>query len=229
MRLRTAIIDSGINPLHPHVNGVSGGVSFRMDESAEIIEAPDFSDQIGHGTAIAGVIRETAPGAEIYAVKIFYEKLKAPGDLLVAGLKWAIDEKMKIVHLSLGTEQAECKARLRRLCREAFNRDIIIIAAGRGPDDDIFPAALAEVIGVYWNRQCRNGKITGHPGCNVEFGATGRPRKLPGLPEHLNFSGHSFAAAHITARIAALLEAHPGADSKWIRNRLMQEAGTKES
>jgi hypothetical protein len=229
MRFRMAIIDSGINPFHPHVNGVAGGVSFRMDENQNIIQDPDFSDEIGHGTAIAGIVRAMSPLAEIYAVKIFLKKLSAPGALLLTALEWAITNKMEVIHLSLGTERKDCKEHLRRLCREAFNNNIIIVAAGRGPDDGIFPAALPEVVGVYWNRQCRRETIICHPGCNIEFGAYGRPRDLPGIPEDMNFSGHSFAAAQITARIAALLESHPQADVEWVREQLVQQAVTNES
>jgi subtilisin family serine protease len=229
MSVPVAIIDSGINPFHPHVHGVSGVISFRMDETADIIENPDFSDHIGHGTAIAGVIREKAPDADMYAVKIFYDKLKAPVDLLIAGLKWAIDENMKIIHLSLGTEQDACKARLGQLCREAYRKHIIMVAAARSPEDDIFPAGLPGVIGVYWNRQCRKGEIICHPGCRIEFGASGRPRKLTGIPENMNFSGHSFAAAQVTGKIAALLEGNPQAEPEWLRELLAQQAVNPES
>lgn len=220
-----AIIDSGINPFHPHVNGVAGGVSFRIDENREIIQGVEFLDGIGHGTAIAGLIRERAPGVEMYAVKIFYENLKAPGSLLFAGLAWAIENNIKVIHLSLGTGKEMDKERLSQLCRDAFHQNIVIVAAGRSPDDPILPAALPEVIGVYWNRQCDPEKIIHHPGCAVEFGAYGRPRALPGIPENFNFSGHSFAAARMTARVAALLEANPLADIRWLGDQLIQKAG----
>jgi hypothetical protein len=229
MSFPMAIIDSGINPFHPHVNFVAGGVSFCMDENRDIIQEPDFSDEIGHGTAIAGIVRGRSPMAEIYAVKIFSKKLTAPGDLLLTALNWAFEKQMKVIHLSLGTEKRDCKEALRRLCREAFNNNIVIVAAGRSPEDDIFPAALPEVLGVYWNRQCKREAITSHPGCNIEFGAYGRPRELPGIPENMNFSGHSFAAGQITARIATLLEANPLADIRWLREQLIREAMINEA
>jgi hypothetical protein len=224
-----AIIDSGINPSHPHVNGVAGGVSFQLDENQNIIEGPDFSDHIGHGTAIAGIVRAGSSLAELYAVKIFYRKLKTPGALLLTALKWAIEEKMKVVHLSLGTQQKDCREQLHRLCREGFHKNIIIVAAGRSPDDDILPAALPEVIGVYWNRQCDRQTLICHPGCAIEFGANGRARPLPGVPEEMNFSGHSFAAAQVTARIAALLETNPFAEVNWVREQLALQAVICES
>lgn len=229
MRFRIAIIDSGINPFHPHVNGVVGGVSFAVDENKNIIQDSDVTDEIGHGTAIAGIIRARSPVAELYAVKIFSKKLSAPATLLLTALEWAISNQMNVIHLSLGTERKDCKGRLHRLCREALDNNIIIVAAGRSPDDRIFPAAFPEVIGVYWNRQCDREAVMSHPGCNIEFGACGRPRQLPGIPEDKNFSGHSFAAAHITARIAALLEANPLAEMKWLREQLVQQAVNRKT
>ncbi len=92
-----AIIDSGINPWHVHVQGVEGGVAFHLNSEGEITEDDDFRDAIGHGTAIAGIIREKVPFARIYAVKIFHEELNAPVSLLLAALEWAIDRNIRII------------------------------------------------------------------------------------------------------------------------------------
>ena len=224
MALSIAIIDSGINPLHPHVSHVTGGLAFKIDKNGRIIQEPDFSDSIGHGTAIAGIISGKAPFAEIYSVKIFFEKLNAKGDLLLTGLKWAIEKNMKIIHLSLGTEHKKYKFELSQLCNEAFNKNIVIVSAGRNLDDEVYPACFNSVIGVYWNRECGPENIIYHPGCNIEFGACGYPRRLPGIDQEKNFKGHSFAAAHITGKIASLPGAHPGADTSWVREQIIHQA-----
>ena len=83
---------------------------------------------------------------------------------------------MKIIHLSLGTEQEKYKPDLKKLCREAFSKNMIVIAAGRRPDDKVFPAAFKTVIGVYHQRGCKKGTFVYHPGSNIEFGACGWPR-----------------------------------------------------
>ena len=46
--VRIAVIDSGVHARHPHVNGVAGGVSIFPDGREEA----DFTDRLGHGTAV---------------------------------------------------------------------------------------------------------------------------------------------------------------------------------
>ena len=62
--VRVAVIDSGVHASHPHVNGVAGGVGI----DSEGHEHDDYVDRLGHGTAVAAVIREKAPDAAILAV-----------------------------------------------------------------------------------------------------------------------------------------------------------------
>ena len=224
MTVNIAIIDSGINASHPHVSGVAGGISFHLGNDGCIVSDSDYADHIGHGTAIAGLIRQKVPDAAIYAVRIFHKDLNAPGDLLLAGLNWAIDNSMGIIHLSLGTEEEIYRAELESLCNAVERKNIIIIAAGRHPDDEVLPAAFRNVIGVYWHRDSEPGKIIHHPACNIEFGAHGRPRPLPGLPQAMNFKGHSFAVGRITAEISRLLTEKPSAKIHWLKQRLSTTA-----
>jgi subtilisin family serine protease len=66
--VKIAIIDSGVNPAHPHVVSVAGGIRISINEAKS---STDYLDYIGHGTAVAAAIREKAPEAELYAVKVF--------------------------------------------------------------------------------------------------------------------------------------------------------------
>ena len=204
--LRIAVIDSGINPQHPHVGAVAGGLSFDLNPQGEVTTSEDFHDAIGHGTAIAGLIREKAPDAALYAIRIFHKTLKAPSSLLIAALEWAVRSDMEMVHLSLGTVHEEDGEVLRELCGCAYDKGVIIIAAARSPNDRIFPAVFETVIAAYHHPECDENTLVYHPEGPIEFGACGFPRPLPGLPRKLNFRGHSFAAAHVTARIARILE-----------------------
>ena len=224
MSIEIAVIDSGINPGHSHVQGVAGGISFHLAASGEVVEAADFSDQLGHGTAIAGVIREKNPQARIYAVKIFHQFLEAPGALLLIAMQWAITAKVNIIHLSLGTERPEYRENLKQLCQDAVRKNIVIIASARSLEDRVFPAIFDEVIAAYWNHDCKNGSLFYYPDSKVEFGAYGRPRALPGIPQELNFGGSSFAAARVTALAANILEDNPKAGVVWVKEMLQKKA-----
>src|SRR4030067_412278 len=87
MSVRIGIIDSGINPWHSHVGRIEGGSAFHLDSGAKVTSSSDLRDELGHGTAIAGIIREKAPFAKLYAIKIFHKSLSAPLSLLKAALE----------------------------------------------------------------------------------------------------------------------------------------------
>jgi hypothetical protein len=223
--LDIVIIDSGVNPWHSHVQGVAVGISFDLDESGEVIPSDDYRDETGHGTAIAGVIRESVPQARLHAVRIFRRELEAPMAVLQAALEWAVDKRPKMIHLSLGTEREEYKPALEELCRHAYEKGTVIIAAGRTPTDRVYPGVFDTVIGVCRDRSCDEERaIVYHPGKQVEFGAWGRPRPLPGLPQEMNFKGSSFAAARVTAMAAQMLEQQPQQGTEWVRMALKRVA-----
>src|SRR3984957_12157990 len=96
-RMKIAIIDSGVHYGHPHVGEIAGGVEITLAG-----EGPDAIDRLGHGTAVAGAIREKAPDAELYAVKIFERRLSAGIDAILRGLHWCVDQRMDLINLSLG-------------------------------------------------------------------------------------------------------------------------------
>jgi hypothetical protein len=218
------IIDSGINPWHSHVQGVQGGIALQLTESGQVMAGEDFRDELGHGTAIAGVIREKAPHARLHAVKIFHRKLAAPIALLLGALEWAVQQPSKIIHLSLGTELEEYRPELARLCRLAHESNRIIVAAARSPDDLVYPGSFETVIGVCWNREGGQNSLIFHPDKAVEFGAYGRPKPIEGLPQEQNFGGSSFAAARVTAMAAQLLEQNPAAGVGWVKDMLKKKA-----
>ena len=155
MSIDIAIIDSGINPTHPHVQGVAGGVSFDFNGKGRIIEKECFEDRIGHGTAIAGIFREALPTARIWALKVFQDDLTASSRLLLASLDWAVRADMKIIHLSLGTEREADHWPIEKLCQKAHQKGQLITAAARGCNDTVYPARLDTVIGTYWDKRCK--------------------------------------------------------------------------
>jgi len=223
MSVRIGIIDSGINSWHSHVGRVEGGIAFHLESGAKVTSSSDLKDELGHGTAIAGIIREKAPSASLYAVKIFHKSLSAPLSLLKTALEWAINEKMNIIHLSLGLKGSENEGALKDLCEKAFQQNIVIVAAARDCDDLIWPAAFETVIGVYWLREAEVDSLVHHPEKKIEFGAYGWPRPLPGYPPNFNFSGSSFAAAHVTGRVAQVLEKNPSAGVLTVKEMIIKQ------
>src|SRR3569833_1019523 len=93
--VRIAVIDSGVNARHPHVNGVTGGITIGLGSGAH-----SYSDYLGHGTAVLAAIKEKAPEAEYYAVKIYYRTLKTDIEILARAIEWSIQEGMNLINLS---------------------------------------------------------------------------------------------------------------------------------
>jgi hypothetical protein len=81
-RMKIAVVDSGIHPGHSHIGTVAGSV--HITESGE---AEDAIDNLGHGTAVAGAVREKAPDADLFAVKVFDRRLTTSIDVILRGAR----------------------------------------------------------------------------------------------------------------------------------------------
>lgn len=219
-----AVIDSGVNPDHFHVQKVSGGHGLVMNSQGQVEKTHDYMDEIGHGTAICGIIKRKASFADLYAVKIFQQNLNAPAICLIEALKWAIDKQFNIIHLSLGVKKGTVSKDLKALCQKAHVKNIMVLASAKGPCDKTYPAFFKTVIGVYQHHDCGFDQIVFHPDERIEFGAHGQPRAIPGMPQEQNFRGNSFAVAHITARVAQLVKKHPNKNLSWVKKYLAKAA-----
>jgi subtilisin family serine protease len=124
-RLRIGVIDSGVHAAHPHIQGVAGGVGIARDGREEA----DYVDRIGHGTAVAAVIREKAPAAEIFAVKIFHDKLATRIETLVRAIDWCVENGMHLINLSVGTSNPDHEAALRAAVEHVRANGITLVAA----------------------------------------------------------------------------------------------------
>jgi len=187
--MKIAIIDSGIHRGHPHVGDIAGAVAI-MPEG----ESADATDRLGHGTAVAGAIREKAPDAELYAVKVFDRRLTATIDVIIRALEWCRDHEMDVVNLSLGTKNP---AHRDRFLRVLDDRLLVVSAAGA------LPGSLPMVIGVAGDPECPRDVFRYH---DEVFYASPYPRPIPGVPLDRNLHGVSFAVANMTGLVARALE-----------------------
>jgi len=200
MMVRVGIIDSGINPDHPHVRHVMGGVFFHTEG-----ESTDFVDRIGHGTAVAGVIHEKAPTAELYAVRIFDRRLAANMDTLMRGLDWCLDHGMQVVNLSIGTRNDQHRDRFEDFLRRAHADGVFVVSAA-----NMLPGMLEGAIAVDSDADCDRETCRYQNGV---FSASPFPRAIPGVPRELNLHGISFAIANCTGLLVRVLESYAPSDA----------------
>lgn len=207
--IRVALIDSGANAGHSHVGSLAGGVGFSLTASGEVEQTPGYEDRLGHGTALAGVLRTKAPQIELYAVKIFADRLSASIDVLDTALRWAIDQRMHIINLSLGTSNSQHRERLIATVAQANATGSILVASSPPGQAKVLPAALLGVIGVAGDEHCGWADYRYVEGDPIPFRAHPCPRPLPGPAQARNFRGHSFASAHVSALLALVVEKYP--------------------
>jgi hypothetical protein len=207
--VRIALIDSGINAQHSHVGVVSGGIGFTTGADGCIETSADYTDRIGHGTALAGILRAKAPQAALYAVKIFSERLATSITVLEVALRWAVEQRMHIINLSLGTANPDHHERMKAIVAQANTVGTLLVASSPPGRVDMLPAALPGVIGVAGDDQCGWGDHLYIAEDPIPFRAHPCPRPLPGPAQARNFRGHSFASAHLSALLALLVENNP--------------------
>ncbi len=217
--LRVAVIDSGVNPRHPHITSVAGGVSILGPDE---IEDDSFLDVLGHGTAVMAAVQDFAPEAQYFAVKVFQNSLRTTTPALLAAIEWAIAKKVDVINLSLGTLNFECESRFRMLVENAAAHRIILVSAREAGGRACLPGSLPGVIGVKVDWDCPRTRYR----CKQEEGgktyyASGYPRSLPGLARERNLQGISFAVANMSGFVLRARESRPAAD---IEQVLVEEA-----
>ena len=170
------------------MGAVAGGVDFTGGE--------DFADRLGHGTAVAGVIREKAPEAELYAVKIFGTRLSAGIETIERALAWCVEHEMDLVNLSLGTANPAHRERFERALASGL---LVVSVAG------MLPGTLPGVIAAA-PADCPRDTFRYQDGI---FYASPYPRPIPGVPPERNLHGASFAVANMTGFAAQALRRLP--------------------
>jgi subtilisin family serine protease len=219
--VKIAIIDSGVNPAHPHVRGVTGGTRIASNDGTPSV---DYLDYIGHGTAVAAAIREKAPEADLYAVKVFDRILTTNIDVIVKAIDWCVDNEMHLVNLSLGTVNSDHRSAVGQSVFRAEEKGTVLIAAREMSGELSLPGCLHSVIGVGvdWEGPRDNYHVQQMPDGPV-FIASAYPRGIPGVPQERNMSGISFAVANMTGFVARAREFAPEMSLAELKSLLESE------
>jgi subtilisin family serine protease len=182
MSVKVGLLDSGVEPeLAVHVSASRAFV----DQGA--------AHSLDHGTAIARIILQHAPGAALLHAQVFGERQRTTPDLVAAGLDWLREERVRIVNMSFGLRPD--RAVLREAVTRAQAAGMILVASmpARGPM--VYPGGYAGVIRVSGDARCAPGEISALRGDPADYGAC--PQDVGG-----RLGGASFAAAHVTGLLA---------------------------
>ena len=220
--VKVGIIDSGVNPAHPHVGGVAGGARI---SSSEADSSNDYLDYIGHGTAVAGVIREKAPDAQLYAVKVFDRALTTNIEAIIKAIDWCVENEMVLINLSLGTVNVEHRPIIEQAVVRAAEKGIVLVAAREMSGKPSLPGCLPSVVGVVvdWEIPRDRYEVNREDDSPV-FVASAYPRDIPGVPRERNLNGISFAVANMTGFVARAREFAPDASVDQLKRLLVEES-----
>jgi subtilisin len=213
--VRVAVIDSGIEADHPALGqAVKGGVVVDCDRRTKtqvrLEPDPHPRDFFGHGTACAGIIHALAPEAELYSVRVFSRDLSSKGLQFAGGLRWAIENGMQVVNLSLSTSRAEFFGLFHELADEAYFKNLNLVSAVNNIPAPSYPSLYSSVISVAAHEGHDPFTYYYNPTPPVEFGAPGIDVEVAWIDKSYAIStGNSFAAPHIAGLVALIRAKHP--------------------
>ena len=228
--VKIAIVDSGVDNTHPAIaSAVRGWAEPEISEEGEVtINTSPHEDVFGHGTACAGIVHKIAPEAELYSVRVLGAGLVGRARTFAEGLRWAIENGMDVVNLSLGTTIQDHFYSLYELVDQAYYRGVVLVTAANNMRIPSAPSLYAPVVSVACYRGATDDNLLDfwcNPTPPVEFGALGINVRVGWLGGgYITATGNSFAAPHMTGLVALLRSKHPNLTPSEVKTLLRASA-----
>jgi subtilisin len=209
--VRVCILDSGVEPEHPLVGSVERAVAVSLGEDQEpVVEEDPEGDLCGHGTACAGIVRSLAPECEIVSVRVLGAGYSGSGPVLLAGLRWSIEQGFDVVNMSLSTTKSQFAGVLHELADTAYFRRSVLVASAHNMPVESYPWRFSSVISVGSHDESEALAFYYNPDPPVEFFARGVNIDVAWLKNgRIRCTGNSFATPHLSGICALILSKHP--------------------
>lgn len=154
-----AVLDTGIQLDHPGFVGKLTDARYDfVDDDEDPTDLQNNLDDdgdglideaFGHGSHVAGVVRLTAPEAQIMPIRVLNADGRGNLFAIAEAILYAIEHGADVINLSLGTSQKSFL--MEELTEDWVKRENVVIVAAAGNANssaEQFPAAEAEVIAV---------------------------------------------------------------------------------
>jgi subtilisin family serine protease len=212
--IRIAVLDSGIETRHPDLAGLQLTDDLALiDDGLQITaEAGEGLDVYGHGTAIASILRQMAPCAQLGSFRVLGPQLRSRTALICEGARQALDRGYHILHCSFGCSREDQVLHYKDWIDQAYLAGRHIVAACNNQDflKREWPGHFPSVITVNFTPTATPETLLFRPGHLVEFGARGDRLDLPWSGgQRKQVSGSSFAVPHVAGLLARLLSQCP--------------------
>lgn len=214
--IRIAILDSGVETSHPalanaHLQLADDWVIY--DDGLQLkVEPGHGSDVYGHGTAIAGILKQIAPEADIGSFRVLGTNLRSRTAVIREGVRQALDRGYQILNCSFGCTREDHVLPYKDWIDEAYLRGRHIVAACNNVDftQREWPGHFPTVITVNFTRAKDPETLLYRRGNLVEFLAKGQDIEVAWRDGRWKkVTGSSFAAPHVAGLLARLLSGHP--------------------
>ena len=208
---RVCILDSGVEAEHPRVGGLEDAMMISVDEDGETVATVDTEgDLSGHGTACAGIVRGVAPECSLSSVRVLGPSYTGSGPVLLAGLRYAVEQGFDVINMSLSTTKKPFASVLHELADSAYFRRTVLVASAHNMPVESYPWRFSSVISVGSHEEPDPLTFFYNPSPPVEFFGRGVNVEVAWLGGRtLSVSGNSFATPHLSGICALILAKHP--------------------
>jgi subtilisin len=228
--IRIAVLDSGVEWDHPDLRGINIVDDIVISESDGVLEARpgNRTDLFGHGTAVASIVHEVAPEAEIGSIRVLDVRNQSQSELICFGARVAMERGYHILNCSFGARMKSQVLMFKDWVDDAYLAGIHVVAACNNDDfrKPEWPGDFTSVLTVNMLDTPEREMIFRNPsGTLVEFAALGVGVNVPwkgGLRR--DATGSSFAAPRAAGLLARLLSVFPALSPAHVKCLLQEIA-----
>ncbi|HCN27359.1 MAG TPA: alkaline serine protease [Verrucomicrobiales bacterium] len=229
--VRVAILDSGVDTAHPALEGLSLADDVMFEAGGNFLESKAGNgDAIGHGTAIAWIIRRLAPCAEIGSFRVLDGALRSRSTVIWEAARLALERGYQILNCSFGSPgEARFVMPYKEWTDAAYLSRAHIVAACSNDDAGLrewpgwFPTVLTVNLAALdhdgWEHRTGAGM--------VEFAARGFEVTVPWQGGWKKVTGSSFAAPVVSAWLARLVSLQPDLSVEQAKELMRRLAGRR--
>lgn len=220
--LTIAVLDSGINKDHE----IFEDTTISEDSRDFTDTATDYTDRLGHGTKVSGIIAESTPSSvELLVLKVLNDEGRGSVISMLQALDYAVEHGARIANLSFGNVYTDKQlsaaydkldgASIDQFIGKIAGKDLVMCAASGNDGADMdqkdynfFPAESPYTIAVGSIDKDGGHVSSSNYGDNLDLVAPGSKLTLAtagGTKEYATGNGTSFACPYISACAAYLL------------------------